>query len=404
MLQTMNRMRTPALAAALALLAACGGDQASGGETAAANDSAAAGGDSAAAAGGQAPGGAPAQTVTDNGPKADLPPNEMGRIMVLEYHRLGTPEGEWYRSEENFRKDLRTLYEKGYRPVTMRQVAEGNIDLPAGTTPVVFTIDDASKGQFYLRPDGSIDPNTMMGIWEDFRRQNEGWRHGAVWCILPAAGHPSNFFGETPDKGTPREQREANIRKKMEHIVQNGHEVCNHTLFHERLSRGDDRKVQDWIGIGEDSLKAYLPADYDIVTFALPLGIWPANKSLAWRGSYRDGKTYENKVVLEVSGGPNVPPWDRDWDPHSVDRFIVAPGALERQLRLWEENPANRFVSDGDPNTITVPQRMADRVDRAKAGSRQVRVVPDAPAQQAAAPAPGAQPASAPAAAPGGTR
>ena len=302
----------------------------------------------AAAAGGrfgrgraaQAQAGQPANNLPA-GPTTNLPPNELGRIMVLEYHRTGSPEGEFVRTLENFRKDLKALHDAGYRPVTMRQVLEGNIDIPRGTTPVVFTMDDATRGQFYYRPDGSMDPNTMMGSWVSFKEQNPSWGPGGmVWCILPAAAHPSNFFGETKDRDTPREQREANIRKKMEFIVQNGHEVCNHTLYHARLDRASNaQQAMDWIGIGEDSIKAYLPADYDIVTFALPLGMWPAQKSAAWQGTYRDGKRYENKVVLEVSGGPSVTPWDTRWDPHSVDRFIVAPGALERQLAPLGDEP-----------------------------------------------------------------
>lgn len=303
--------------------------------------------------------------------------------MVLEYHRIGDNEGEWVRSRANFQKDLQTLYQKGYRPVTMRQMAEGNFDIPAGTTPVVFTIDDSSRGQFYFRPDGSIDPNTMMGMWAAFQKQNPGWRNGAVWCILPAASHPSNFFGEKPDKEVPRAEREATIRKKMEYIVQNRHEACNHTLYHARLDRGTDAQVQEWIGRGEDSIKVYLPENYDITTFALPLGMWPKNRALAWRGNW-NGKPYENKVVLEVSGGPNVSPYDKAWDPRSVDRFIVAPGALERQLERWEKDPTNRFVSDGDPRTVSYPQNLADRLDQSKLGGRTAKPVaaaaPAAPA------------------------
>ena len=375
----MNYRRVTALLCASALLAACEGQE-EGAETIAVNTTPAAAAAPAGATPAAAePAAAGATTQPDGGPTADLPPNELGRIMVLEYHRLGDNEGEWIRKPENFRKDLETLYAKGYRPVTMRQVLEGNIDIPAGTTPVVFTIDDASRGQFYLRPDGSVDPNTMMGIWSNFQAKNPAWKNGAVWCILPAASHPSNFFGETPDKETPRAQREANIRKKMEYIVQNRHEVCNHTLYHARLDRAkNDAQVQEWIGVGEDSIKAYLPPDYDIVTFALPLGMWPKNKSLAWRGTYRDGKTYENKVVLEVSGGPNVSPFDTRWDPHSVDRFIVAPGALERQLAAYEKNPAERYVSDGDPRTVSYPQRAASQLDRSKLGNRTAKVVADA--------------------------
>lgn len=383
---TMEKFWRGAAAALLALSAACGGSDD------AAEQPAVAGADSAAPAAGEgaAPGaGGTPESNVPAGPTTDLSPNELGQVLILEYHRLGQTEGEWIRKPENFRRDLQALYDAGYRPVLMRDVAEGRIDIPAGTSPVVFTVDDASLGQFYLREDGSIDPNTMMGMWDAFQKQNPAWHFGAVWCILPAAEHPSNFFGEKRDREMPREQRETNIRRKMEYIVQNRHEVCNHTLYHARLDRArDDRQAQDWIGLGQDSIGAYLPDDYRIVTFALPLGMWPRNRDLAWRGSYRDGKTYQHATILEVTGGPNVSPFDRRYDPKSVDRFIVAPNALERLLERWEQNPANRYVSDGDPNTVSYPARMAPHLNREALGGRQAREIPDA--------APAAEPAAAP--------
>jgi hypothetical protein len=308
------------------------------------------------------------------GPVADLPANELGEIMVLEYHRLGENEGEFIRRKENFQKDLQALYERGYRPITMRQLLEGDVDLPAGTTPVVFTIDDSSRGQFYYREDGSIDPNTMVGMWDAFAEENPAWKHGAVWCVLPAADHPSNFFGEKPSREVPREEREATIRRKVQYLVDNGHEICNHTLYHARLDRGSDAQVQEWLGRGEDSIQVYLPEGYDIVTMALPLGQWPDNRALAWQGSWK-GEPYEYKAVLEVSGGPNVSVFDREFDPHSVDRFIVAPGHLERQLEAYEKDPSRRFVSDGDPNVISVPAGQAERVDRSRWSGKEVRTV-----------------------------
>ena len=317
---------------------------------------------------------APALTV-DAGPATDLPPNEMGDFLVLEYHRLGEPEGEFVRKAENFRNDLELLYRSGYRPVTMRQVLAGEIDIPAGTSPVVFTIDDSSRGQFYLLEDGSIDPNTMVGMWERFRAENPGWDNGAVWCILPAADHPSNFFGERPSREIPRAEREAIIHRKMEHLVANDHEICNHTLYHARLDRArDDAQVQEFIGRGEDSIRVYLPENYDIVTFALPLGMWPANRSLAWRGEY-NGRPYEYGAVLEVSGDENVSPFDRRFDGHSVNRFIVGPGRLERKIAAWERDPSTRYISDGDPRSIAVPAGAAGRVDRERWPELRVREI-----------------------------
>jgi len=376
-------------AAAMLLLAACGGDK-GGGETRAGGDSAkagttTAGGDTAA---GQAQGGQAANAAgpgQDNGPKAKSGPNELGRILVLEYHRIGPKEGEWYRSEAHFRNDLQMLYDRGYRPVTMKDVSTGNINIPAGTSPVVFVFDDSSQGQFYYLPSGGIDPHTMVGMWSAFKEQHPEWSGGGVWCVLPGAQHPSNFWGETAGNTTPREQREATIKKKVDYLLQNGHEICNHTMWHAQLSRFPDAFVQDQIGSGQDSIMHYLPADYKITTFALPLGLWPKTRSLAWHGTYRNGKTYDYPVVLEVSGGPQVSPFDRAWDGHSVDRFIAAPGAIERQLAHWEQSPQERYISDGDPNVVSYPQREAAKLNQAKLGNRTAKVVPDSPAGQPAA-------------------
>jgi hypothetical protein len=348
-------------------LAGCGADAPGGSPDVSAAD--------APAAAEEAPAADPDAPREPVGPATDLPPNELGQIMVLEYHRLGTPEGEWYRSVENFRADLQRLYDNGYRPITVKQMVEGDIDVPRGTTPVVFTIDDSSTGQFYLREDGSIDPNTMVGIWDAFQRQNPEWEGGATWCVLPAADHPSNFFGERPSREVPRAEREDRIQRKVTYLVENGHEICNHTLYHARLDRArDDVQVQEWIGRGEDSIRVYLPENYEMVTHALPLGMWPRNRSLAWRGTH-DGRTYEYKAVLEVTGGPSESPFDRNFNPHSIKRLIVAPRALERQLEAYDQNPGRRFISDGNPRTIAVPRGMEDRVNREAWPDREIRVV-----------------------------
>jgi len=335
-----------------------------------------------------APGDVEAAVITEEvvrepvGPATDLPPNELGEIMVLEYHRLGEPEGEFYRSAENFRKDLERLYEAGFRPITVRQMVTGDIDIPRGTSPVVFTIDDASTGQFYLRDDGSIDPNTMVGMWDAFQRENPAWEGGATWCVLPGADYPSNFFGERPRQEVPREEREARIQKKVDYLVEKGHEICNHTLFHARLDRApDDAKVQEWIGRGEDSIQVYLPDDYDIVTLALPLGMWPKNRQLAIRGVY-NGKEYSYDAVLEVTGGPSASPFDVEFDPHSIPRVIVTPGALARHLERYERNPSTRFVSDGLPDVISVPRAAESRLDVARWPEKEIRVVEEPPLRE----------------------
>ena len=75
-----------------------------------------------------------------------LAPNEVGRVMILEYHKIDNPEARWTRTPENFKRDLVRLWERGYRTVALTDYVDGKITLPAGTSPVIFTFDDSSPG------------------------------------------------------------------------------------------------------------------------------------------------------------------------------------------------------------------------------------------------------------------
>ena len=102
--------------------------------------------------------------------------NELGKIRVLMYHGIGEEEDVWVRTPENFRKDLQTLYDKGYRAIGMKDYIEGNIDTPPGTTPVIITFDDGLQGQFNVLGDGDefvVDPNCAVGILEDFNKVSD---------------------------------------------------------------------------------------------------------------------------------------------------------------------------------------------------------------------------------------
>ena len=106
-----------------------------------------------------------------------LAPNELGRVMILEYHKIDRPEHRWTRTPENFRRDLETLYAGGYRLIGLNSLLDGRIAVPAGTTPVVLTFDDSSPGQFrYLQRNGTleIDPESAIGILEAFIASRPG--------------------------------------------------------------------------------------------------------------------------------------------------------------------------------------------------------------------------------------
>lgn len=301
----------------------------------------------------------PAVPVADAASQARTP-NEMGRIPVLEYHLIVPEEkGEFTRTPERLRKDLEELKRRGYVPVNMTDVIDKKIqNLPRGMSPVVLVFDDASPSQFrYLERNGSlvIDPTSAVGILEKFATENPDWPRRAVFCMLPAAQAGRSFFG---DKGIEGQKSEWRFQK-LQFLHTQGYELCNHTLYHARLDKSGTR-VQEFIARGDMAIDSAVPG-YKVRTFALPLGMWPQDRSLAVAGSWTDPKSkktirYKYDAVLEVSGNPNESPYDPKFDFRSVNRQIMFKNALEVVLnRLDTPGPSGRYVSDGDPKTVARP-------------------------------------------------
>jgi hypothetical protein len=291
---------------------------------------------------------APAHVRPREGGGTDLPPNEYGRVPILMYHLIGDEEGRWARERSNFRRDLEMLYDRGYRPITVAELIDGRIDLPAGYSPVVFTFDDASPGQFsYIeRDDGTleIDPGSAVGIWLDFQRERPDWASKATFCMLSGAEAGRSFFGNRGIEG----QNTAWRHQKVRWLAENGFELCNHTLWHMNFSQYGDGPVQEQLARLQMAVDSAVPG-YRIRTLALPLGIWPKNRELAFEGSWTDPKTdetvtYRNEAVLEVAGGSARSPFDPQFNPRSLPRVQVWQDELRRELDRIE---TTRYVSAG---------------------------------------------------------
>ncbi len=275
--------------------------------------------------------------------------NAKGKIPVLEYHVIAGDKNSLYtRTAASFRSDLEEAYKLGYRPITIKQMLDKDFsDVPAGMSPVVFVFDDASDSQFrYLDQNGTlvVDPTSAVGIWESFAKTHPGWKPRGVFCMLNggAAGH--NFFGDNPKfNGQKKEWR----FQKVKYLADQGHELCDHTLWHAKLSQYSDAVAQEQIARNAMGIDSAVPG-YKIRTMALPYGLWPKNRALAWQGSWTDPKTgkthsYKFDAVLEVAGGPAKSPYDPAFDPHSINRIEAIGDDIRRQLAKLDSTKT-RFV------------------------------------------------------------
>jgi hypothetical protein len=285
-----------------------------------------------------------------------LAANELGRIPVFEYHLIVDKNGLYERTQDGLRRDLETMYARGYRPISIAELVDKKIDLPAGQSPVVLVFDDASPSQFrYVEKNGQleIDPSSAVGILMAFNKQHADWRNRAVFCMLPAAQAGRSFFG---DKGIEGQKTEWRYRK-VRFLADQGFELCNHTLYHARLDRAG-AKVEEFIARGDMAIDSAVPG-YKVRTFALPLGMWPQNRDLAKRGTWRDAKgravSYSYDAVLEVGGGPSRSPFDPQFNPMSINRVqVIGDSAVSRTLNGLEKH-GQRYVSDGDPRAVARP-------------------------------------------------
>ena len=347
---TFRRIIAVTLVALTGLVAACGSNSAQSG--AGSNAKAGTSHDSAAgdlAATGATVGASPtARGESDTGKK--LPQNHTGRIPVLEYHVIGRDKNGLYtRTVASFKADLEDVYKRGYRPITIAQMLDKDFtDVPDGMSPVVFVFDDASPEQFsYVQgADGklTIDPNSGIGIWLDFAKSHPGWKNRGTFCLLNGASAGHNFFGDSPKyNGQKKEWR----FQKVKWLADQGFELCDHTVWHAMLNKFSDAVVQEQIARNVMAIDSAVPG-YKVRTMALPYGIWPKNRQLAWEGTWTDPKTkqthsYKFDAVLEVAGGPARSPFDPQFNPHSITRIEAIGNDISKQLDALDKNKT-RFV------------------------------------------------------------
>jgi peptidoglycan/xylan/chitin deacetylase (PgdA/CDA1 family) len=294
-------------------------------------------------------------------PAVTRAPNELGLVPVLMYHQLlSDGGGEYDLTPDEFRAELERLWREGYRPIKASDLVAGTIDVPKGTTPVVLTFDDATTNQAALAADGRIDPSTAAGILLEFAKTHSGFEPAATFYV-----NRDPFAAEEE------------TRALLQALVAAGFELGNHTHDHLNLAELSDEDVQRQIVLGNRVIREYLP-DAEIETFALPLGMEPQRPELALSGTW-DGEDYRFGGVMLVGAEPAPSPYSTGFVPGGIprvrstaDRF-VENGSADWLDRLAAE-PALRFVSDGDPERITVPagreaevaSRFADRVQAAE--------------------------------------
>ena len=280
-----------------------------------------------------------------------VPPNELGRFLVLEYHLIQPEESRWGRSVRDFRQDLELLYAKGFRPVSISEVIDGRINLARGRKPVLLTFDDSSPGQFRIVvEDGKkqLDRDCAVGMLMEFHRLHPDFDPKAVFYVLPEAKQPHKLFG----------QPEYEI-EKLRFLAEHGFEIGNHTLWHANLGKYDDTTVQKQLALSVEAVQQRVP-EYNVRSLALPFGVYPKDLRLAVQGEFKS-RRYHHEAILKVAGGAAYSPFNFSCDLLHIPRIQVPGPDLQYWLSYFEKNPGAVYISDGQPDIITFPKALQSR-------------------------------------------
>lgn len=286
---------------------------------------------------------------------AEVGANELGEIPVLMYHRI-LPDGggDYDNTPEEFEGELRRLHEEGYVPITTAELVSGEIDVPAGTTPVVLTFDDSTREQFDLDEDGEVVAGTAVAIMQDLADELDGWEMVGSFYVL------NSLFGRSLEGG----------RELLGELEGLGFEIGNHTANHDNLGSLDSQGVQRALAEGVENITEAIPG-YEVRTLSYPFGVRPEDPQLVAEGEH-DGVSYAHAAGLLVGSGPAPSPFAADFDPLAIPRIRSEPNWSEGDepdyasgfwLDWFVTNPERRYISDGNPDTISFPESEADLLD-----------------------------------------
>ena len=298
-------------------------------------------------------------------------PNEVGKIMIVMFHNFvdtfmptKLDSGEYTTTFDSFRNLLQTLYDRGYRLISLSEYLNNDISVPAGCIPMVFTFDDGTRGQFNLVEENGrlvASRQSAVGIMEEFNR------------IHPDFGLKGTFYvnlgsGAFEGKGT--------LSQRLQYLIDRGFEIGNHTMNHINLAKaGSAAVIQKEIGGNQKKMSELVPG-YIMKTLALPLGNSPVDglRSYVVKGEY-EGIRYENQAIMNVGWDPALSPVSRKFNPLSTHR-VRASGIkpVDTDLGWWLKKLSRdeQYISDGNPLTVTVPEARVTDVDMSKLNGKKL--------------------------------
>ncbi len=276
--------------------------------------------------------------------------NEMGLVLVLVYNEI-SPEVEdtSTRTPDQFRDDLALLESEGFYPISVGDLAAGDVDIPAGKSPVVISFDQSYPGHYRILDDGTLDPNSAVAIIKAFSAAGYWRQRATFFCLLDVVPSDKVVFGQEERK-----------REKLRNLADWGFEIGSNTMTNLDLSKASPEEIQRELAQSQASLNDMLRDKSTVTSLALPYGRFPQDTGLLVSGKYEDtAYEYYAAVGLGEDGALCPSPFSTVFSPMHIPRIAPTGDSLAVAIGQLKSHRELMYISDGDPTSVSAPYDLA---------------------------------------------
>lgn len=265
-------------------------------------------------------------------------------IPILNYHRF-TPNlwdetSGMVRYIGDLKTDLQAFYDSGYSLISLDDLLNGNIRVPADRRPLILTIDDAYfANQLSLNEQGEASEFSAIGTIYQFSQLYPDFGFEIAMFANFGDKHFGNLFTGTwwyEAEGWQQALAET-IAWGIEHNVY----PYNHTYRHPHLDQLADAQIQPQLALNDQKFREYLtlaghPEYASLLSnyIALPYGSSPAtDKGKEQLTSYLDPEGDPVRAVFEAgyehAPAFAAPPFSDKFDPMHFPRMAAIPSVIK---------------------------------------------------------------------------
>ena len=289
---------------------------------------------------------------------------EDARVPIINYHQFAPNTSQKSTDHkirmEDFVAGLDQLNQAGFTLIHLEDWIKGDLRVPEGRRPLVFTMDDL----FYnnqIRLDENGMPREDTGMFLAWKYGQAHPEFGFKWALFSNLG--DKWYAEGDETGKWKDELAQTIIWCIEHEAR----VYNHSYTHARFDKSSAEGVRWELKQNDLFLRQLLlnAGREDLIPdlgnmFAVPFGYWPQSSAYGAMVNYITPEGKPMLAVLDIDWIINgikfmAPPYSPEFDAMRIPRIAMPPEAVEYLVEHQNEFPT--------PTTCQVGPLEEDKVE-----------------------------------------